>query len=347
MSGPRPRSRRRPSRWRRRPPGTRTVRSTPPVAHRQPHRGRVVPHEQLHPAQGVEQGAPSRGGAGSGSRPGSAACSPGNVPSSRRVLIWTSPCLKVTSWSPIDSPTDRCRSPSPVRARLPAPSDRRWSSASARAGTRISSSSGKASAPGQVPQGQPVRVGGHQPDARRPRRDQHAGQQRPGVVARRRPHHLAKRLGQRRRRQERRRLGRLGQRRELDDREGAQAEASTGPRRSRSSRPRPRRSPRPARASARCRSSSRAGATHTAVVDPDRPRRSPASVRSRSVPVTDEPVPRRLDAGARRGAPARSRRDHRRHGRPWPAPRRGVTLASELHRGRPFSRCFSVSQLKI
>ena len=111
----------------------------------------------------------------------------------------------------------------------PAAGRSRWSSVRARAGIRIwSVPSGSGPVPGQVPQGQPIRVGGHQSGPRPFGRHQDTGQQGSGVVIRRGPDHLAQRLGQAGRRQLHLIGPRIGEDGEILDGEGPHHEPRPG-----------------------------------------------------------------------------------------------------------------------
>ena len=104
----------------------------------------------------------------------------------------------------------------------------RWSSESARAGTRRSSSPGNGLRVRQITHRHAVRVGGHHANRPVDPRHQHAGQERPAVVVRGGAHDLAHRFTQRCLGQLCRRLVGLAHRRELHDRVGVQLERRTG-----------------------------------------------------------------------------------------------------------------------
>ncbi len=150
-----------------------TVRSTPPGAHRQPDRRGVVPHQQPDPAQGAEQRLLAQ-------------VEPVRVVVGDQLAVVGVGALEQPGADPhravgegdlVGAGRHGHRPPAVVLHRRPAPPSSRWSSARARAGTRMSSSSGSPPCPGQVPQGQAVGVGGHQPDAAVLGGQQHPGEQ--------------------------------------------------------------------------------------------------------------------------------------------------------------------------
>ncbi len=87
---------------------------------------------------------------------------------------------------------------------------------------------GQGVTPVDVPHGQTVGVGGHQPHPVPFGGDEHPGEEGSGIVTGRGPHHLAECAGQAAGGEERGRLGWFGQRREVVHREGPQAEPGPG-----------------------------------------------------------------------------------------------------------------------
>ncbi len=126
------------------------------------------------------------------------------------MLIWTLPCQNVISLLLAATPTLLVSVPSAI-----VPVGNRCSSDSARAGTSRSSSPGMVSVPERSRMA--MRYESVATIRMNPSivRQQHAGQQRPAVVVRGRPHHLAHGLGERGLREVGGGLARLAHRREL------------------------------------------------------------------------------------------------------------------------------------
>ena len=139
------------------------------------------------------------------------------------MLIWTFPCQKVISLLLAATPTLLVSDPSemvPVGQPLELGEGARGHEQVllARDGIGI----------GQVAHRHPVRVRGHHAERPVDPGHEHAGQQRPPLVVRRRTHHLAHRFTQGRLGELGHRLARLAHRRELHDRIGLQLEGRPG-----------------------------------------------------------------------------------------------------------------------